>query len=192
MACYLSQLQQEVVSPLSAEGMAALSEATVSEYLRLPLMVEKQHPTLPIHIGERDAEAAEIVHLVQGVMNQTGQILVKQGKKNLGQWVVDTLKQTVDMTAEQRASYLVKALADTFPAFKDEGIVKGQRVMVYKKAQLLAFIVGTEFKNRAGVDFPLPATHTINATVDNVVPSESAKPLPEQSDSQAHSDERDV
>ncbi|KAK9896081.1 hypothetical protein P389DRAFT_74342 [Cystobasidium minutum MCA 4210] len=171
MACYLAQMQGELENPLSASGMAHLSEHITAEFLRLPTMTEKDHPTLPMRIGEPDKEAKEIVQLVQGVMNETGNILLKSGKKNLGAWVADTLKQTTDLTAQERASYLVKALANTFPAFRDEGDVQGYRVKVYKKAQLLTFIIGTEFKDRSDVPFPLPATETITATVDNVVPT---------------------
>lgn len=173
MSCYLAQVQGELENPLSASGMAHLSEHITAEFLRLPLMSEKDHPTLPMKIGEPDKEAKEIVQLVTGVMNETGEILLKLGKPNLGAWVVDTLNQTKELTAEQRASYLVKALADTFPAFRDEGDVQGYRVKVYKKAQLLTFIIGVEFKDRSDIPFPLPATQTITATVDNVVPSKS-------------------
>lgn len=164
-------MQGEMENPLSAQGMARLDINVVSDFLRLPLMTEKDHPTLPVKIGEPDAEAREIVQLVQGVMNQTGEILLKQGKKTLGQWVADTLNETKALNAEQRTSHLVKALGATFPAFRDEGDVMGHRVKIYKKAQLLAFIVGVEFKDRPDLPFPLPATTTINATVDNVVPS---------------------
>lgn len=168
-------MQGELENPLSASGMAHLSEHITAEFLRLPTMTEKDHPTLPMRIGEPDKEAKEIVQLVQGVMNETGNILLKSGKENLGAWVADTLKQITDLTAQERASYLVKALANTFPAFRDEGDVQGYRVKVYKKAQLLTFIIGTEFKDRSDVPFPLPATETITATVDNVVPSRSSR-----------------
>lgn len=174
IACYLAQMQGELDNPLNAEGMSRLNEHITAEFLQLSLMTEKDHPTLPVKIGEPDNEAREIVRLVQGVMNETGNILVKLGKKNLGAWVADTLNQTKELSGQHRASYLVKALADTFPAFRDEGDVKGFRVKVYKKAQLLTFIIGVEFKGRENVPFPLPATETITATVDNVVPSKRA------------------
>lgn len=177
MSCYISQMQGEMENPLLAKGMARLDENTVSEFLRLPLMTEKDHPTLPVKIGEPDVEAREIVELVQGVMNETGKILLGLNKTSLGAWVADTLNETRDLTAEQRASYLVQKLAETFPAFRDEGNVKGHRVKVYKKAQLLTFIIGVEFKGRQDVSFPLPATETITATVDNVVPSTSHREL---------------
>jgi hypothetical protein len=164
-------MQGEMENPLLARGMANLDANTVSDFLRLSLMTEKDHPTLPVKIGEPDVEAREIVGLVQGVMNETGKILLKLGKKSLGEWIADTLNETKDLSAEQRASYLVQKLADTFPAFRDEGDVKGHRVKVYKKAQLITFIIGVEFKDRTDVPFPLPATETITATVDNVVPS---------------------
>jgi hypothetical protein len=166
-------MQDELDSPLTAKGMAGLSEQVVSDFLQLPLMTEKDHPTLPVKIGEPDTEAREIVRLVQGVMNETGNILLKHGKRCLGEWVSDKLTETIPVTASERASYLVKALVDTFPAFRDEGDVKGHHVKVYKKAQLLTFIIGVEFQGRTGLPFSLPATNTITATVDNVVPSEA-------------------
>lgn len=48
---------------------------------------------------------------------------------------------------------------------------------VYKKAQLLAFIIGTEFAGRSNLPFPLPATNRIPACVDNVLPSEWHVPV---------------
>ena len=61
-----------------------------------------------------------------------------------------------------------------FPAFADEGNVKGHHVKVYKKAQLLAFIVATEFSDRgASAPFPLPDASVVPACVDNVLPSGS-------------------
>lgn len=191
LGCYISGLQDERTSLLMADGMVNITEQRVSELLNLPIMVEKDHPTLPVKIGERDADATEIVSLVLKVMQDTGRILQKQGKKDLGSWVADTLRQTTDITAAQRTNHLVKQVRDfclstipscltallqlveTFPAFADHGQVKGHEVKVYKKAQLLAFLIATEFKGREGVTFPLPDPVIITACVDNVVPSEA-------------------
>lgn len=111
LGCYISSMQEERTSPLMAEGMVNLTEHRVSELLNVPVMVEKDHPTLPVKIGERDAEATEIVGLVLQTMQETGGILQKQGKKDLGTWVADTLRQTEQMSAGERTNYLVKQVS---------------------------------------------------------------------------------
>ena len=44
-----------------------------------------------VKVGEKDAEAFEILELLAGVLNETGAILKKAGKKDLGEWVKDAL-----------------------------------------------------------------------------------------------------
>jgi len=169
LSCYLSGHDDADTSPLTAKGMAGLSEAKTAEYLKLEIYVEKDHPTLPVKLGERDPEAVEIVGLVQKVMNETGEILLALKKKDLGAFVADVLREGKD--DESRTDLLVEKLVETFPAFADEGTVKGHKVKVYKKAQLLAFIIGTEFAGRADLPFPLPSVERIPACVDNVLPT---------------------
>lgn len=108
LGCYISGLQDEGTSLMTAEGMVNLNEHRVSELLNIPVMVEKDHPTLPVKIGERDADATEIVGLVLKVMQETGRILQQQGKKDLGTWVADVLRGTTDMTPVERTDRLVK------------------------------------------------------------------------------------
>lgn len=56
-------------------------------------MTEKPHPTLgpAVRMGERDAEAYEIVTLLARVMNETGKILKEGGWKDLGEWMKEAL-----------------------------------------------------------------------------------------------------
>jgi hypothetical protein len=108
LGCYLGSMQDDRLPPMAAAGMVALTEQRVSELLNIPIMVEKDHPTLPVKIGERDAEATEIIGLVLSTMQETGRILQKQGKKDLGTWVAGTLRQTTDMSAIDCTNYLVK------------------------------------------------------------------------------------
>lgn len=99
-------------SPLSAQGMATLSEAKTAELLGLPLMSEKAHESLPgVTVGQRIPEAVEIVHLVRSVLNETGAILVKQGYATLGNFVVETLEHAASQTPDQRAEILVQAVS---------------------------------------------------------------------------------
>ena len=84
-----------------------MSEVTVSEHLKVPLMMEKDHPTLPIKIGEREPEAFEIIGLVRRVMNETGNILLHRKKKNLGAFVADVLKSAEERDANVRTNILL-------------------------------------------------------------------------------------
>ena len=178
LSCYLSQLSDDGRAPLTAAGMASMTEHEASEYLKVPILVEKEHPTLPgVRVGERDAEAVEIVDLVRGVMNETGRILQSLKHKSLGEWVASTLSDPSIASPEQRLDYFIRQMVQTFPAFADEGDIKGHHVKLYKKAQLLAHIIGISFAGRENeCSFPLPSIKGISACVDNVVPSVSYCP----------------
>lgn len=108
MSCYLSGTMGDGPSPLSAKGMSTLSESQAADYLGLEIIVEKDHPTLPVKIGERDAEAVEIVGLVKKVMNETGAILLQEGDKNLGAFVADTLNSVKTENGQSRANHLIQ------------------------------------------------------------------------------------
>lgn len=47
-----------------------------------------------VKVGEKDAEAWEILELLAGVLVETGGILRRAGKKDLGEWVKDALVET--------------------------------------------------------------------------------------------------
>lgn len=97
---------------MTAKGMARLSEGRTAEFLKLELLVEKDHPTMPIKIGERDPDVVEIAGLVQKVMNETGEILLRLGKKDLGSFVADVLREGKD--EESRADLLVRKVGRGF------------------------------------------------------------------------------
>lgn len=80
-------------SPLSTRGMLAATPATLASLAQITTHTEKDHPTMGpiVKVGEKDPEAFEILELLAGVLNQTGEILKKAGKKDLGEWVKDAL-----------------------------------------------------------------------------------------------------
>lgn len=101
-------------SLLSARGMATISEAKTAELLGVPLMSEKAHPSLPgVTVGERIPEAVEVVGLVRKVLNETGDILVKQGFLSLGAFVEEVLNETTSQTSEERSSILVEKASES-------------------------------------------------------------------------------
>lgn len=73
-------------------------------------------------MGEKDAEAWEVLELVCGVLNETGTILKRLGKRSLGEWVEGELTET-----EADEGEMVRRLAETFPAFRDAHTVDGER-----------------------------------------------------------------
>ena len=110
MGCFL-QAGGDGESPLSAKGMAGLSESAVSDMLDLPILTEKDHQTLPVKIGERDPEAVEIVGLVLKAMNETGAILLQKGHADLGSFVADMLRKAEAQTSAERTNTLVQAVS---------------------------------------------------------------------------------
>ncbi|KAK4698762.1 hypothetical protein P7C70_g7507, partial [Phenoliferia sp. Uapishka_3] len=103
-------------SPLSTRGMLAATPATLASLAQITTHTEKDHPTMGpvVKVGEKDAEAFEILELLVGVLNETGAILKKAGKKDLGEWVKDAL-----IEADGEVGVMIVKLATTFPAFCD-------------------------------------------------------------------------
>lgn len=47
-----------------------------------------------VRVGEKDAEAWEVLELLVEVLKGTGEVLKKAGKKDLGAWMKETLVET--------------------------------------------------------------------------------------------------
>lgn len=83
-------------TPLSTAGMLACTPASLANLAQIQTHTEKDHPTMgpAVRVGEKDAEAWEVLELLVEVLKGTGQVLKKAGKKDLGAWVKDALVET--------------------------------------------------------------------------------------------------
>ncbi|GAA5893153.1 hypothetical protein JCM6882_003899 [Rhodosporidiobolus microsporus] len=179
LSAYLSSNSigsDEPASILTAAGMRAATPASLAGLARIKTHVEKPHPTLgpAVTVGEKDDEAWEVLELLVGVLNQTGEVLKLLGKDSLGEWIAGELRRTGGDVGE-----MVHSLASTFPAFNDSHLdgKDGQPVYLFKKALWLLTVVALRFE-KAGEEgekptFPLPKVKEANLPVfaDNVLPS---------------------
>lgn len=79
---------------LSAKGMQGIGDAKVAELMRVNVHVERPHETIPgVTVGELGGPLYELVRLIRGVLNETGQVLVKSGYPDLGTFVAEALKE---------------------------------------------------------------------------------------------------
>ncbi|GAA6053115.1 hypothetical protein JCM3770_002860 [Rhodotorula araucariae] len=163
LAAYLSSAPD--ASVLSASGMAAVTVAQLADLARISTHTERQHPTLPVQIGEKDADAFEILELLVGVLRETGAVLHAQGCRSLGVWLRAALNR-----ADGHPGALVHELASTFPAFRDVHAVDGEPVYLFKKALWLATVVSLRFESET-VPFKVPSLQGMPVFADNVLPT---------------------
>lgn len=79
---------------LSAEGLRTIREQTVAELMNLKLHQERPHESIPgVTVGELGGPGYEVVKLVTGAMNSTGEVLVESGYKDLGSFVLEALQE---------------------------------------------------------------------------------------------------
>ncbi|BGP01577.1 hypothetical protein JCM10021v2_005282 [Rhodotorula toruloides] len=150
-----------------------MHQATVAQLAnlaRIETHVEKAHPTLgsAVKVGEKDEEAFEILGLLVGVLNETGEVLERLGKQSLGVWLLEKL-----IEAEGDGDKLVHELASIFPAFRDVHLVDDQPVFILKKALWLVTVVSLAFRTRepSEVPFEVPDISGFPVFADNVLPT---------------------
>ncbi|KAI5481262.1 DUF2419 family protein [Pseudohyphozyma bogoriensis] len=170
-------------SPLTAAGMIASTPSTLASLINIKTHVEKDHPTLgaAVKVGEKDADAFEVLELLAGTLNETGKVLQKEGKKDLGAWLGAKLDETGG-----DAPKMVVELARTFPTFNDSAVVDGQPVYLFKKAFFLLNAIAERFASPstsaiAGDNeeedaarifpFPVPDVSGFPIFADNVIPT---------------------
>lgn len=130
LACHISSTGSEEL--LSAKSMSTISDTRVAELMGgLPLMEEKAHESLPgVRVGTKGGRLAELVAMVQAVMNTTGRILIQKGYRDLGSLVAELLRDAaVAHASDDRAlvAAVVEGLVRTIPAFQDMYLVDGER-----------------------------------------------------------------
>jgi len=76
--------------------MKLCTVASIASLAQITTHSESDHPTLgpAVKVGTKDAEAFEILELVVGVLNETGQILEDLEMKDFGEWFEGELCRT--------------------------------------------------------------------------------------------------
>eukprot|EP01126_Amoeba_proteus_P015386 TRINITY_DN1692_c0_g1_i1.p1 TRINITY_DN1692_c0_g1~~TRINITY_DN1692_c0_g1_i1.p1 ORF type:complete len:347 (-),score=40.37 TRINITY_DN1692_c0_g1_i1:196-1236(-) len=95
-------------------------------------------------------------------INEIGTQLLAKGYETPGNFVMSNMTHS--------ATKAVSALVETFPlTFRDEYVVNGQEVCLYKKAQLVVSEMNVLFGQKFPVQFGYSDIHQLTAFVDNVV-----------------------
>lgn len=148
-----------------------MTSEKVASLMTLPLMSEQPHPDLPgVRVGQRDPESYEIIEMIQGVLNDTGEALIKTGHESMGHWAYDILKSNEKVDGKARSEALLSEAIKTFPAFRDHYLLSGKPVYLYKKALFMLQAIASTFAN-SNATFPLPSTDDLPVFCDNVLPT---------------------
>lgn len=142
---------------LDAKSMSTVGIAQLASLGNIKTHVERRHESLPITVGEKDADVFEILELVQEALNSTGRFLVECGASNLGLWVSKVLDE-----AQGDVNAALRELA-TVPAFADIHKVDGKPVYLMKKALFLLHAVSHLVELKGYDNLPV--------FVDNIIPS---------------------
>ena len=157
-----------------AETLAAVSASEVESWFDIQARVEVSHPELSPAVRQVvDSPLAPLVQRLQRVLNESGRILLEKQQQSLGHFILAALaaqRASAPGAAGPSAAALVDSLVGAFPALQDEGACLGDRVCLYKKAQLIA----TDLFRRFGETderFAFRDFHTLTAFADNVLPA---------------------
>lgn len=84
---------------LSSKGLKELSADEVAGIMGVSMFSEKPHDTLPgVTVGTKGGDVAEAVDLVVKACNETGEALLDNGYKSLGDLVVEILDEAEKIT----------------------------------------------------------------------------------------------
>lgn len=79
---------------LSARGLQIITAANVAEFMQVNVHVEKPHPSIPgVILGELGGPLHELVTLIARALNETGDVLVRGGYRDLGTFVLQCFKE---------------------------------------------------------------------------------------------------
>lgn len=70
-----------------------IGDQKVAELMGVSVHVERPHETIPgVTVGELGGPMYELVKLVSGTLNETGELLVRMGYPDMGSFVLEALK----------------------------------------------------------------------------------------------------
>jgi len=158
---------------LSAKGMCAIGDAKVAELMRVNIHIERPHESLPfVTVGELGGPLYELVKLITGILNETGEILDNLGYPDLGSFVLEALKEaSTEGNADAEAEVVLERLVRAIPGFRDFSAVNGEPIYCFKKALFLIHAVVIRFGSISPPPFPIPSTSHFPVFSDNVIPS---------------------
>ncbi|KAI5123987.1 hypothetical protein M0805_006398 [Coniferiporia weirii] len=157
---------------LSAKGMQEISVQTIAEQLRVSILVERPHESIPgVTVGELGGPMYQLVQLIAHTFNETGTVLVRAGYPDLGTFVLEALKsgEKAAKGGSPEADTVLERIVRAVPGFRDMAIVNGQPVYCFKKALFLLHAIEHRFASRPSV--PAPKASSLPVFTDNVIPS---------------------
>ncbi|KAF9913436.1 hypothetical protein BX616_010032 [Lobosporangium transversale] len=149
----------------NAEGLSKLTAWEVGSHFGITM--QKDVPSQLEHVTmSKPSVASKLAGQIQGVLNETGNILKQKGFDTLGAFVVDAAKKSQG-SAEKFSEILINA----FPAFQDAAEIDGETVYVFKKALLLASTLERRFGSSADSLFAFKDIEGSPIFADNVIPT---------------------
>ncbi|KZT67206.1 hypothetical protein DAEQUDRAFT_673718 [Daedalea quercina L-15889] len=171
-------ISSEGADHLTAQGMRAVDAQTIAELMGVAsaIHVERPHESIDaLTVGELGGPVWELVSMVTGVMNETGDVLVQGGYPDLGAFVLEALWEGRKAKDPERACDVVlERLVRGIPAFRDMALVQGHPVYCFKKALLTIHSIARRFggaePSSSTIPVP-PGTDNLPLFADNVIPS---------------------
>ena len=119
---------------LSAQGMKTITGAQVAEFCQLTEHVhqEKPHKAIPgVVVGTLGGPLWDFVEGLRKVLNETGEVLVGAGYKDLGGFVIEALKEGERIGKKTGKGVNIETVLDqvlrAIPAFRDMNTINDQR-----------------------------------------------------------------
>ncbi|KAF9101481.1 hypothetical protein BGX27_011455, partial [Mortierella sp. AM989] len=151
-------------APTTAEALSTMSAWDIGTHFGITM--QKDVPSELEHVTlSKPSIASKLAGQIQGVLNETGNVLKKVGFETLGAFVIDAAKK-----AQGSGEKFSEILINTFPAFQDYAEIDGKTVYVFKKALLLA----SSLERRFAAKEPIFAFKDIKDSpifADNVIPT---------------------
>lgn len=145
---------------LNAAWMRNINANTVSEMMRISMIVEVPVENNPILKEMKPSPAAPVIHKITGALNSTGKALESLGKYNfLIDFIQASIKESDDV--DQCLDKIAR-----LPALCDRIEVNGEMVCIYKKVQVMLHEL---LRNGLQAQCIRPGDLTIFA--DNVIPT---------------------
>ncbi len=158
---------------LVAGQLQSMAIDRVGELFGLPLVVDKpvDGPNGAFMSLSEPSPLRPLAERIQGVMNETGEILMRDGHASLGAFIVAAAERHFDANGKVAlAAPLVQDLVSTFPAFNDRVTFQGETYEIHKKAQLLAADLARTFADEHAI-FRFADLDELTIFADNVVPT---------------------
>lgn len=103
---------------LTAQGMQSIDEAKIAEFMGVNIHVETPHESIPgVTVGRLGGPLYELVKLVRKTLNETGDVLVNSGYRDLGGFVLEALKEGEKATTPSAPNTGVEVFLDRVCSF---------------------------------------------------------------------------